>query len=130
MIATGGDVALIILASAWAVLVAGLIYVLMSTHAVLQSTKILIDTMREETVPLLREVKGSVERANRELDRVDGMLESASAVVGRVEKLSGLVEQAAASPLVKLISLGAGVRQAASRVAGGRKKGAAKGTAT
>jgi uncharacterized protein YoxC len=130
MIATGGDVALIILASAWAVLVAGLIYVLMSTHAVLQSTKILIDTMREETVPLLREVKGSVERANRELDRVDGMLESASAVVGRVEKLSGLVEQAAASPLVKLISLGAGVRQAASRVTGGRRKGAAKGTAT
>ena len=53
MIATGGDVALIILASAWAVLVAGLIYVLMSTHAVLQSTKILIDTMREETVPLM-----------------------------------------------------------------------------
>ena len=129
MIATGGDVALIILASAWAVLVAGLIYVLMSTHAVLQSTKILIDTMREETVPLLREVKGSVERANRELDRVDGMLESASAVVGRVEKLSGLVEQAAASPLVKLISFGAGVRQAASRVAGGRKRGTT-GTAT
>ena len=129
MIATGGDVALIILASAWAVLVAGLIYVLMSTHAVLQSTKILIDTMREETVPLLREVKGSVERANRELDRVDGMLESASAVVGRVEKLSGLVEQAAACPLVTLMSFGAGVRQAASRVAGGRKK-APKGTAT
>ena len=130
MIATGGDVALIILASAWAVLVAGLIYVLMSTHAVLQSTKILIDTMREETVPLLREVKGSVERANRELDRVDGMLESASAVVGRVEKLSGLVEQAAASPLVKLIGLGAGIRQAASRLAGGRQKGTAKGAGT
>ena len=122
MIATGGDVALIILAAAWAVLVAGLIYVLMSTHAVLQSTKILIDTMREETVPLLREVKGSVERTNRELDRVDGMLESAGTVMGRVEKLSGLVEQAASSPLVKVISLGAGLRQAASRVTGGRKK--------
>ena len=110
MIATGGDVALIILASAWAVLVAGLIYVLMSTHAVLQSTKILIDTMREETVPLLREVKGSVERANRELDRVDGMLVSAGHIVERVERLSGLVEQAAASPLVKMVSVGAGLR--------------------
>jgi uncharacterized protein YoxC len=122
MIATGGDVALIILASAWALLVAGLIYVLMSTQAVLQSTKILIDTMREETVPLLREVRGSVERANRELDRVDGMLESASAVVGRVEKLSGLVEQAAASPLVKLISFGTGVRKAVARATGGRSQ--------
>ena len=125
MIATGGDVALIILAGAWAVLVAGLIYVLMSTQAVLQSTKILIDTMREEVVPLMREVKGTIERTNRELDRVDGMLESAGVVVGRVEKLSGLVEQAAAGPLVKVISLAAGVRKAASRVTGSKKRGTA-----
>jgi uncharacterized protein YoxC len=122
MIATGGDVALIILAGAWAVLVAGLIYVLMGTQAVLQSTKVLIDTMREETVPLLREVKGSVERTNRELDRVDGMLESAGVVMGRVERLSGLVEQAAASPLMKVVSMGAGIRKAASRATGGRKR--------
>ncbi len=122
MIATGGDIALIILAGAWAVLVAGLIYVLMGTQAVLQSTKVLIDTMREETVPLLREVKGSVERTNRELDRVDGMLESAGVVMGRVERLSGLVEQAAASPLMKVVSMGAGIRKAASRATGGRKR--------
>src|SRR6187200_3546407 len=112
----GGDVALIVLSSFWGLLVLFLCIVLVNTFRVLESTKILIDSMREETVPLLREVKGSVERANRELDRVDGMLESASAVVGRVEKLSGLVEQAAASPLVKLIGLGAGIRQAASRL--------------
>jgi uncharacterized protein YoxC len=122
MIATAGDVALIILAGAWAILVAGLIYVLMGTQAVLQSTKVLIDTMREETVPLLREVKGSVERTNRELDRVDGMLESAGVVMGRVERLSGLVEQAAASPLMKVVSMGAGIRKAASRATGGRKR--------
>ena len=122
MIANVGDIALIILAGAWAVLVAGLIYVLVGTHAVLQSTKILIDTMREEVVPLLREGQGTIERTNRELDRVDGMLQSAGVVVGRVEKLSGLVEQAASSPLVKVISVGAGIRQAASRVTGGKKK--------
>ena len=122
MIANGGDIALIVLAGAWALLVAGLIYVLMGTQGVLQSTKILIDTMREEVVPLLREVHGTIERTNRELDRVDGMLESAGVVVGRVEKLSGLVEQAASSPLVKVISMGAGIRQAASRVTGARKK--------
>ena len=127
MIANGGDIALIVLAGAWALLVAGLIYVLVGTQGVLQSTKILIDTMREEVVPLLREVHGTIERTNRELDRVDGMLESAGVVMGRVEKLSGLVEQAASSPLVKVISMGAGIRQAASRVTGGRKK---RGTTT
>ena len=33
-----------------------------------------IDAMREETVPLLREVKTSIEKTNREIDRVDIVL--------------------------------------------------------
>ena len=96
---SAGDTALIVLAAFWGLLVLALCVVLLNTFRVLESTKMTIDTMREETVPLLREVKGSVERANRELDRVDTMLVSATEIVGRVEKLSGLVEQAAASPL-------------------------------
>jgi uncharacterized protein YoxC len=121
---SGGDIALIVLASFWGVLVLALCVVLLNTFRVLESTKMTIDTMREETVPLLREVKGSVERANRELDRVDGMLLSAGQIVERVEKLSGLVEQAAASPLVKAISIGAGVRTAFSNLGKKRQKGA------
>ena len=97
---SGGDIALIVLAAFWGLLVLALCVVLLNTFRILESTKMTIDTMREETVPLLREVKGSVERANRELDRVDGMLVSAGHIVERVERLSGLVEQAAASPLV------------------------------
>jgi uncharacterized protein YoxC len=122
MLATGGDNALIVLAAFWALLVGFLCYVLVGTVAVLQSTKTLIDSLREETMPLLREVKGSVERTNKELDRVDGMLESAGVIVGRVEKLSGLVEEAASSPLVKIISFGAGIRKAAARATGGKGK--------
>jgi uncharacterized protein YoxC len=119
---TGGDVALIVLAIGWAVLVLALCVVLLNTYRVLESTKLTIDAMREETVPLLREVKGSVERTNRELDRVDDMLVSATTVVGRVEKLTGLVEQAAASPIVKVISLGAGLRKGFAKVKGRGKK--------
>ncbi len=120
---SGGDTALIVLAAFWGLLVLALCVVLLNTFRVLESTKMTIDTMREETVPLLREVKGSVERANRELDRVDGMLVSAGHIVERVERLSGLVEQAAASPLVKMVSVGAGLRGAFSRF-GGRGKAA------
>lgn len=118
---TAGDTALIILAAFWGLLVLALCVVLLNTFRVLESTKMTIDTMREEAVPLLREVKGSVERANRELDRVDTMLVSANDIVGRVEKLSGLVEQAAASPLVKIISLGAGVKSGFAKVRGRKK---------
>ena len=74
LLAMSGDTALTIVAVFWAVLVLGLLVVLLNTFRVLESTKMSIDTMREEIVPLLREVKGSVERANRELDRVDTML--------------------------------------------------------
>jgi uncharacterized protein YoxC len=117
----GGDVALIVLSAFWGLLVLFLCVVLINTFRVLESTKLLIDGMREETVPLLKEVKGSVERTNRELDRVDGMLISANEIVARVSRVSALVEQAASGPLVKIISMGAGLRKAASRFGG--KKG-------
>ncbi|MEX0984244.1 MAG: DUF948 domain-containing protein [Actinomycetota bacterium] len=111
MIADAGDTALIVLAAFWAVLVLVLCVVLIGTYNVLTSTKLTIDAMRDETVPLLREIKTSVEKTNREIDRVDSVLESAGSIVGRVERLSGLVEEAASSPIVKFIALGAGVRK-------------------
>jgi uncharacterized protein YoxC len=123
---SGGDTALVVLALFWGLLVIALCVVLLSTFNVLTSTKITIDTFREETVPLLQQVVGTVERTNRELDRIDGVLESAGVIVTRVERLSGLVEQAASSPLVKIISLGAGLRKAASRLGQSQKKSSRK----
>jgi hypothetical protein len=84
-----------------------------------------IDTMREETVPLLREIKTSIEKTNGHLDRVGTVLDSAGGIVGRIEKVSGLVEDAISSPLVKIIGLGAGIKTAAGRFRG--KKDAAAG---
>lgn len=111
----GGDVALIVLSAFWGLLVLFLCVVLLNTFRVLESTKLLIDGIREETVPLLTEVRGSVERTNRELDRVDGLLISTGEIVQRLSRLSGLFERAATGPLVRIISVGAGVRRAASR---------------
>jgi uncharacterized protein YoxC len=124
----GGDIALIVLSAFWGLLVLFLCIVLINTFRVLESTKILIDVMREETVPLLREVKGSLERTNRELDRVDVVLESAGEVVGRVRRISGLVEEVVSGPLVKLISLGVGVRKATSRLGGKGSRGGKSGS--
>jgi uncharacterized protein YoxC len=115
---TGGDWAMIILAIGWVVLVGGLLFVLLNTFRVLESTKMTIDAMREETIPLLREVKTSVEKTNREIDRVDVLLDNANAIVGRVERLSGLVEEAASNPIVKVISMFAGVRKGFSKASG------------
>jgi uncharacterized protein YoxC len=129
MIASAGDTALIILAAFWALLVVVLCVVLLGTYNVLTSTKMTIDAMREETVPLLREVKVSIEKTNGHLDRVGTVLDSAGSIVKRVERISGLIEEAAASPIVKIISLGAGLRKAATRFGGG-KAGKAKAGST
>jgi uncharacterized protein YoxC len=123
----GGDIALIVLSAFWGLLVLFLCVVLINTFRVLESTKILIDVMREETVPLLREVKGSLERTNRELDRVDVVLEAVGEVVGRVRRISGLVEEVVSGPLVKVISVGAGIRKATSRFGGKGGKGSGGG---
>ena len=123
ILASAGNVALIVLAAFWALLVLGLCLVLVNTFNVLTSTKMLIDGIREETVPLLSEVRNSVVKTNRELDRVDGMLESAGSIMARVEKISLLVEQAASGPLVRIIALGAGLSKAASRFRSGKADG-------
>ncbi len=112
---SGGDIALIVLASFWGLLVLFLCVVLLNTFRVLESTKMLIDSTREETVPLLREVRTSVEKTNRELDRVDGLLEKANGIMAKADRLTGLISEAAASPLVKVISFGAGLRKGAGR---------------
>jgi len=122
MIATAGDTALIVVAAVWGVLVLFLCFVLRDTSRVLESTKLTIDAMREETVPLLREVKSSIERTNREIDRLDVVLESAGTIVGRVERFSGLVEEAATSPIVKIISFGAGLRKGFAKASKKAKK--------
>ncbi|MFI5056286.1 MAG: DUF948 domain-containing protein [Actinomycetota bacterium] len=126
---TGGDAAMIVLAVGWVVLVGGLLFVLLNTFRVLESTKMTIDAMREETIPLLREVKTSVEKTNREIDRVDVMLDNANSIVARVEKLSGLVEEAASSPLVKIISIASGLRKGFSKASKGSAKESGKGSA-
>ena len=119
---TGGDLALIIISVAFFGIALFLCVVLLNTFRVLESTKMTIDAFRQETVPLLREVKGSIERTNRELDRIDTMLVSANEIVGRVEKLSGLAQEAASSPLVKVISMGAGLRKGFKKARGGKKQ--------
>jgi uncharacterized protein YoxC len=122
MTLTGGDLALIIISVAFFGIALFLCVVLLNTFRVLESTKMTIDAFRQETVPLLREVKGSIERTNRELDRIDTMLVSANEIVGRVEKLSGLAQEAASSPLVKVISMGAGLRKGFKKARGGKTK--------
>ena len=113
---TGGDVALIILAAFWGVLVLFLSLMLLTMFRVLESTKTLIDGIRDETVPLLGEVKTTVSGVNKELDRVDTVMESAGKMAKSAERITVVVEQTVSNPLIKFAAFAAGASRAFKRV--------------
>ena len=110
-----GGIAALVAAVAWAVLVLALFVVMLNLFRLLESTKLLVDGIRQETVPLLGEVTTTVTSVNKELDRLDGMVESAGNIVKSAERVSKVVEQAVSSPLIKIIAFAAGASRAARR---------------
>jgi hypothetical protein len=116
VIASLGGWAAIVFAAFWGVLVLVLGLVFVNLFRVLESTKMLIDGIRQETVPLLGEVRTTVVGVNREMDRVDGLLESAGKLAKNAEHIGSVVEQAVSSPLIKVIAFGAGASRAVRRL--------------
>jgi uncharacterized protein YoxC len=115
-----GGIAAIIAAVAWAVLVCFLGLLLFNVTKILDSTKELVDGIRSETVPLLGDVRVTVQEANKNLVHVDGIATSVEHIVKSAERVSIVVEQAVSSPLVKVAAYGAGFSRAAKKVRRGR----------
>jgi uncharacterized protein YoxC len=111
-----GGIAAITAAIAWAALVVFLSILVFQLSVTARETATLVDDIRKETVPLLHEVTGTVKSVNKELERVDGMVESAGNIVKSAERLSSVVEQAVSSPLIKIAAFGAGASRAMRRL--------------
>jgi hypothetical protein len=84
MVATAGDTALIIVAALWGALVLFLCLVLANTFRVLESTKMTIDAMREETVPAAARGQ-DLDREDEPRDRPRGHRLG----VGRIDRRAG-----------------------------------------
>ncbi len=107
-----GEWAAIIAAVAWAVLVLVLIVVSVGMSRVLDTTRTLIEGIRQETVPLLGEVRTSVTTMNQNLEHSDDLLVSVGNIARVVERISGLVDQFVSTPLIKAISYSYGAQRA------------------
>jgi uncharacterized protein YoxC len=118
---TGGDIALIVLAAFWGLLVLFLALVLIALFRVLNKTETLISGIREQAVPLLGDVRVTVQSVNRELERADTLLESAGKMSKAAERITGAVEHAVTSPLVKFAAVSAGASAALKRLRGGKE---------
>jgi uncharacterized protein YoxC len=113
-----GEWAAIIAAVAWAVLVLVLVILSVSLLKILSETRTLVEGIRQETVPLLGEVRTSVITMNKNLEHSDDLLLSVGNITRTVERISGLIDQFVSTPLIKAISFGYGAQQVAKRFRG------------
>ncbi|QNP62326.1 DUF948 domain-containing protein [Streptomyces genisteinicus] len=112
---TGGEVAGILVAVFWAILVSFLAVVLVRLAQTLRATTRLVADVTEQAVPLLAEASTAVRSAQTQLERVDAIASDVQEVTSNASALSTTVASTFGGPLVKVAAFGYGVRRALGR---------------
>jgi uncharacterized protein YoxC len=109
---SGGEVAGLIVAVFWGVLVCFIAFVLVKLGKVVGDTSKLVQGVTDQTVPLLGEVTVSVTHVNAELERVDAITANVQSISTNVSALTGVFAATLGSPLIKVAAFSYGVRRA------------------
>ncbi len=112
---TGGQVAALIAAVAFAVLMLALTFVVLKLSKTVEETQRLVAGITDKTVPLLGEVTTSVTQVNRELVRVDAIAANVQSMTGNVSALTSLFAATLGSPIIKVAAFSYGVRSVAAK---------------
>lgn len=113
---SGGEVAAVIGAVSALILVLGLLFALFSLVRALQSMRVAVEELRRETIPLLGDMRQTVQAANAELVRVDTLMTTAESVGATVDSASRLAYLLFSNPVVKVLAIGSGTARAARRL--------------
>ncbi|MFE1171818.1 DUF948 domain-containing protein [Streptomyces sp. NPDC058773] len=109
---SGGEVAGILVAVFWAILVSFLALVLVRLAQTLKATTKMVAEVSEQAVPLLSDASATVRSAHTQLARVDAIAADVQEVTANASALSSTVSSAFGGPLVKVAAFGYGVRRA------------------
>ncbi|MFR9674118.1 DUF948 domain-containing protein [Streptomyces sp. TR06-5] len=112
---SGGEVAGLLVAVFWAILVSFLAVVLVRLSQTLKAATKLVNGVTERAVPLLTEASATVRSAQTQLERVDSISSDVQEVTANANALSTTVSSVLGGPLVKVASFGYGVRRAFGR---------------
>ncbi|MCK9793520.1 DUF948 domain-containing protein [Isoptericola sp. 4D.3] len=118
-----GDVAGLIAAVAFVLLVGLLAIPLVKLGRVLDETTRSIREVTEHSVPILDEAATTVASTNDQLVKVDTITTSAAQVSENVSALAGLYASTLGRPLVKVAAFSYGVRQAFARASRSSRDG-------
>ncbi|MDQ1699605.1 MAG: hypothetical protein QOG34_1468 [Frankiaceae bacterium] len=111
---SGGEVAGLIVAVFWGVLVLFIGYVLVKLGMVVGEAGKLVAGVTDQTVPLLGEVTNSVVHINAELERVDAITANVQTASANVSALTAVFAATLGSPVIKVAAFSYGVRRALS----------------
>ena len=109
---TGGDIAGLIAAGVFAVLVGLLAIPLVKLGRVLDETSATIKDVRSNVTPLLEEATTTITETNKQIARLDSITSSVEETTGNVSALVALFAATVGGPLIKVAGFSAGIRAA------------------
>jgi hypothetical protein len=109
---SGGEVAGLIVAVFWAVLVCFVAFVLVRLGKVVGEAGKLVSGVTDQTIPLLGEVTTSVVHVNAELERVDAITANVQSMTHNASALTAVFAATLGSPAIKVAAFTYGVRRA------------------
>jgi uncharacterized protein YoxC len=107
-----GDIAGLIAAGAFAVLVGIIAVPLIKLGRVFDETTEAIRELSSNVTPLLEEATTTISESNRQLVRVDVITADVAETTGNVSALVALFAASAGGPLIKIAAFSAGIRAA------------------
>jgi uncharacterized protein YoxC len=109
---TGGQLAGLIVAIFWAILVSFLAYALLKLARLVKEATKLVADLGEQAAPLIDDMAGTVARANEQLGRMDTVTKQVAGVSQNVSAVTTVMTSVVGGPLVKAAAFSYGVRKA------------------
>ena len=119
---SGSDIAGLIAAAAFVVLVILLAVPILKLGKVFDELRGTIKDLSNETTPLIGEVTNTVATTNDQLKKVDGITTHVSDATANVSALSSLVAATVGKPLIKVAAFTEGVKAALNSKPSGKSK--------
>jgi len=110
---TAGDVAALILSVAALMLVVVIVLTLRVLLVATGALREAADELRRTAVPLVSDVRDTVNHTNAELERVTSLIGTAQSISTTVDRASRLAYLAVANPVVKAAAVSSGTARAA-----------------
>jgi len=106
---SGGDLAAVLVAVVCLAAVAALTLAVVSLVRTLRTLRETVDELREQTVPMVHDLRRAVDQATDGMERVDGLLDTAENISATVDAASRLTYRALSPPLIRAASVAGGI---------------------